>query len=362
MYALRCSGWHGRAAGGEARGLGEVPFPHVLMVSALPFAPLPAMSPHDLPTDPTAPTSPDLLAEQAQAWITWLASGAVDAPRMQAFEHWLSLPGHRRAFEYERQLWQAVAQPPAAANRPSGRRRRMPRLAPAAAAALALVWGGPRAWLGLRADHRSSHEVVTLALPDGSRAVLDADSAIAVDYDDQRRSIRLLRGRAWFEVAPGHAQPFQVTAQGGVVEDIATAFAVASTPQGVDAEVSQGQVRVAASPNGGWTYLLAGQRAGFAPGGRVVRHDDLAPDRIAAWRDGELLLDATEVADAVAQIARYREGPTFVRGDLSALPAVNAALRVDQPEQALDALAMSAGLRITRLPMGVAIVSATPAR
>ena len=45
------------------------------------------------------------------------------------------------------------------------------------------------------------------------------------------------------------------------------------------------------------------------------------------------------MADAVAQIARYRQGPTFVRGDLSSLPAVNAALRVDQPEQALDALA-----------------------
>jgi len=37
--------------------------------------------------------------------------------------------------------------------------------------------------------------------------------------------------------------------------------------------------------------------------------------------------------------------------------AINAALRVDEPEQALDALAMSAGLRVTRLPLGVAIVS-----
>lgn len=320
------------------------------------------MSPHDLPTDPTTPTPPDLLAEQAQAWITWLASGSVDAPRMQAFENWLSLPGHRRAFEYERQLWQAVAQPPAVAQRPQTRHRRLSRLALATAAALALAWVSPEAWLRLRADHRSSHEIVTLALPDGSRAVLDADSAIAVDYDDQRRGIRLLRGRAWFEVAPGHAQPFQVSAQGGMVEDIATAFAVASTPQGVEAEVSQGQVRVAASPNGGWTYLLAGQRAGFAQGGRVVRHDDLAPDRIAAWRDGELLLDSTGVADAVAQIARYRDGPTYVRGDLSSLPTVNAALRADQPEQALDALATSAGLRVTRLPMGVAIVSVAPAR
>lgn len=318
------------------------------------------MSPHDLPDDPIRPVSPDLLAEQAQAWLACLASGAVEPERMRAFEQWLAQPGHRRAFEYERQLWRAVAQPPLHATR--ARRGRAPRLALAAAAALALLWISPDAWLRLRADHRSGSDVVTVALPDGSRAVLDADSAIVVDYDDRQRSIRLLRGRAWFEVAPGHAQPFRVHAQGGVVEDIATAFVVADTPRGVEAEVSQGQIRVAATPDGGWTYLLAGQRAGFAPGARVLRRADVAPDRIAAWRDGELLLDAATVPEAVAQIARYRSGPTFVQGDLSALSTINAALRVDAPDQALDALAMSAGLRVTRLPLGVAIVRRAAAR
>lgn len=314
----------------------------------------PAMSPPHINTPTPSPPPSDLLAEQAQAWIAWLASGVEDASRMQEFERWLSTPGHRRAFEFERQLWRAVGEAPAAASRP---RRRFARIGLAAAAALALVWVAPDAWLRLRADHLTATEVTTIALPDGSRAVLDADSAIAVDYDDAQRTIHLLRGRAWFEVAPGRTQPFRVTAQGGVVEDIATAFAVASTANGVDAEVSQGQVRVAATPGGGWTYLLAGQRAGFLPGGRVNRGADLAPDQIAAWREGELLLDAATVADAVAQVARYRAGPTFVRGDLSSLPAVSAALRVDQPEQALDALAVSAGLRVTRLPMGVAIVA-----
>ena len=46
-----------------------------------------------------------------------------------------------------------------------------------------------------------------------------------------------------------------------------------------------------------------------------------------------------------------------MRGDLTGLPAVNAAFRIDRPEQALDALAVSAGLSVTRLPMGVAIVA-----
>lgn len=306
---------------------------------------------------PAPPLASDPPAEQARAWIAWLASGAVDAPRMEDFERWLAVPGHRRAFEYERQLWRVLG-PPAVEDAPPAPRpgRRRARLALAAAAALALLWVSPEAWLRLRADHRTSTAIATVALPDGSAAVLDADTAIAVDYSDTQRTVRLLRGRVWFKVAPGHPQPFRVLAQGGVVEDISTAFAVATAADGVEAEVEQGQVRVAAHADGGWTYLLAGQRAGFARGGAVQRQPDRAPDRIAAWREGELLLDATPVADAVAQIARYRDGATFVRGDLSTLPAVNAALRVDQPEQALDVLAATAGLQLTRLPLGAVIV------
>lgn len=314
------------------------------------------MSPQD--TSPGAPATSDAPDEQARAWLAWLASGATDEGRMQAFERWLAVPGHRRAFEYERQLWRVLGPPvtePPRAVRPA---RRRAQLALAAAAVLALLWVSPEAWLRLRADHRTGTAVATIALPDGSAAVLDADSAIALDYDTTQRAVRLLRGRAWFKVAPGHAQPFRVLAQGGVVEDISTAFAVTDGAQGVEAEVEQGQVRVAARPDGGWTYLLAGQRARYASDGVVVRQADLPPDRIAAWREGELLLDATDVATAVAQIARYRSGPTFVRGDLSALPAVNAALRVDRPDQALEALAATAGLQLTRLPMGAVIVRA----
>ncbi|MNC77505.1 hypothetical protein D3C75_1294740 [compost metagenome] len=88
----------------------------------------------------------------------------------------------------------------------------------------------------------------------------------------------------------------------------------------------------------------------------MQRLTDVAADSVGAWRQGELLLEQASVTDAVHEVGRYRAGPTFVRGNLQALPAVSAALRVDHPEQALDALAATAGLQVTRLPFGVAIV------
>ncbi|HDS1677643.1 TPA: FecR domain-containing protein [Stenotrophomonas maltophilia] len=297
----------------------------------------------------------DALAEQARGWIAWLASGDVGEARMHEFERWLAQPGHRRAFEHERALWRSIGPRPQARPVQRPRPRRL-RWAMAAAAALAMLVAWPEAWLRLQADHRSTHVVQDVQLPDGSRAVLDADSAIAVHFDAHARQVELLRGRAWFDVTPDAERRFSVRAGNGVVEDISTAFTVARGDGQVETQVGQGRVRVASPADGGWTYLQVGQRAVYGEHSGVARLGDVAADSVGAWRQGELLLEQASVADAVHWVGRYRAGPTFVRGDLSRLPAVSAALRIDRPEQALDALAATAGLQVTRLPFGVAIV------
>lgn len=308
------------------------------------------------PTTPRS-TADDAVAEQARDWIVCLASGDISDARMDAFERWLAEPAHRRSFEHERMLWRSVGPRPAAIERrQAARRPRRLRWAMATAAGLAVLVAWPDAWLRLQADHRSDHRVQDVHLPDGSRAVLDADSAIAVHFDDQRRRVELLQGRAWFDVAPDPQRRFSVAAGNGVVEDLSTAFTVAHVAGGVETDVGQGRVRVASPVDGGWTYLQVGQRAGYGDHRGVQRLADVAADSVGAWRQGELLLEQASVADAVQWVGRYRAGPTIVRGDLSRLPAVSAALRIDRPEQALDALAATAGLQVTRLPFGIAIV------
>lgn len=136
----------------------------------------------------------DALAEQARGWIAWLASGDIGEGRMHEFERWLAEPGHRRAFEHERTLWRSVGPRPLARCAERRRPHRM-RWAMAAAAVLAMLVAWPEAWLRLQADHCSSHVVQNVTLPDGSRAVLDADSAIAVRFDAHAREVELLRGR-----------------------------------------------------------------------------------------------------------------------------------------------------------------------
>lgn len=313
------------------------------------------------PLSDRPPESPAVL--EARDWVLRLASGTMDAPEMDAFERWLALPGHRHAFEHERLLWRSLGARPNTSVTVQPARPRLPRrrqVALAMVAVLACVLFGPTLALHLRADHLSSDGIAQVRLPDGSIAVLDADSAIAVDYGEHRRQIALLRGRAWFEVAPSPDAPFRVTVGDGVVEDISTAFMVSRAGDRVEAAVEQGQVRVSARPEQGWMYLQAGQAAGWHKGGIAVRGADVALDHVAAWRRGELLLEDAPVAQVLAELGRYRPGRIFIRGDLSALPHINTALRLDRPEQALDALAAGSGLSVTRLPLGIAIVQ--PAR
>ncbi|NWM00863.1 iron dicitrate transport regulator FecR, partial [Klebsiella pneumoniae] len=64
----------------------------------------------------------------------------------------------------------------------------------AAVACLALALAGPDLALRLQADHMTGTGAIrTVTLADGSTAVLDSRSAIAVDYRSGERRVTLLR-------------------------------------------------------------------------------------------------------------------------------------------------------------------------
>ena len=313
---------------------------------------------------PPCPPADDSVLGHARDWVLRLASGTLDEQGMQQFERWLEMPGHRRAFEHERLLWRSLGARPqtSVVAIPAQRATRRRLIVVAAVAALGCLLFGPQLLLRAQADHRAAAGIARVVLPDGSKAVLDAGSAIAVYYSGHARRVELLSGRAWFEVVPQRDAPFRVTVGDGVVEDISTAFVVGRDGAGVDTAVEQGRVRVAARADQGWMYLDAGQTAGWQADGIAVRGQTLPLDHVAAWRRGELLPEDQPVTKVLEELDRYRPGRIFIRGDLSALPRINGALRLEQPEQALDAVAAGSGLKVTRLPLGIAIVQAASTR
>lgn len=320
------------------------------------------------------PMNDPIVTQQARDWIVRLSSGEITAAELAAYHRWAEDRVNKAVFTHELTLWRSLGAigdrlapvAPAQVGVPHKEpvpvrripvRRRMVQAGMAAAAVAIFAVATPEVSLRIQADFRTDIAVQSVTLPDGSQAVLDADSAIAIHYDDSQRHVELLKGRAWFEVAHGDPKPFRVLAQGAVVEDIGTAFEVSSTEGSATAAVSEGIVRVAAdNMPADWLRLTLGQRATWSPGGTVRRMADIPATRIAAWREGEVLLDGAGIRAAVQEIARYRAGPTFIIGEVDSIAPVTAIVRTNRADEGLDAVAATAGLTVTRLPGGIAVV------
>ncbi|MFT3763280.1 MAG: FecR domain-containing protein [Pseudoxanthomonas sp.] len=306
------------------------------------------------------------LVKKSQYWVERLTSGEITARELRQLDAWLARdPRHRAAFERERAFWHLLGQQQEAFHDPTpdpvppglvGRAWEHRGAAFGLVMALALVLPFlPRVWLQVRADHITGTTVRTLTLDDGSRVVLDAESAIA--YDHESRTVELLRGRAWFEVVHKAGPALRVTALGGVSRDVGTAFEVAREGNQVRTTVTQGTVDVAADPDSNrFRRLGAGQSVDYREGGVLSPVREVDPALAAAWRNGDILLHDADPRAAVAEVARYRRGPVWVLGDLSDRKRISALFRVDQPDEALRLIARQSNLQLRELPGGIVIL------
>ncbi|WP_307833609.1 FecR family protein [Azospirillum brasilense] len=249
----------------------------------------------------------DPITDEALTWFVTLLDAPVDPDARAAYQAWRNRdPRHAAAFDRlsslgsmpELQQASTLAHFPQATPSPSAirsaTRRRSGRFggwrASLAAAALLLAIGvhlQPTLALRLTADHRTAAgERREVALPDRSRLILDTDSAVALDFAEGRRHVRLLRGQAYFDVVSDPAHPFRVTAGFSEVEVTGTAFTVRADG-GQDAVfLERGRVSVSRRE-------APGQTVSLVPGDRVTATVDglSAPARpdpaeALAWKDG----------------------------------------------------------------------------
>lgn len=307
-------------------------------------------------------------ARQALRWVIQCSAGPLPERQQRTLQRWLQAdPRHALAWRQQQAFWQGLdaagpdvlaALPGLTADRqglrPIAPQRRLPWLLASAAAVVLMVAAAPHALLLARSDLRSSDAPRVVQLEDGSTAILDAGTALAVEFDGQRRHLRLLRGQAWFQVAH-EARPFQVEAAGGQVRDIGTAFSVSMQDTTVVTQVSEGVVDVRPG-DGSVQRLHAGQARVFRDGRWLQPLRQADPDAVAPWRRGEVVIDDQPAAQAIADLARYRRAPVWVLGGQGTDVRVSGLFHLQQPETAIAAVAAQAGLRVQRLPGGALVV------
>ncbi|OAI18124.1 iron dicitrate transport regulator FecR [Methylomonas koyamae] len=325
----------------------------------------------------TAPMPDDdlRLLEQACAWLAKMQSGEVSAADSQSLADWrAAAPAHERAWQRAQAVWQGLeplrgrqipgAEPlsqergrQAVAEAGSGLRQ-MPRapnrhrrqrytLGLAACALLALTvvtFYPPLLWQADYVTGKGEQRRVVLA--DGSRAILNADSALAIRFDKLQRRVELLRGEAFFEVAKDGQRPFLAATDAGEVRAVGTAFGVRRSAAQTQVELVEGRVEIRAG--GLVNPLAAGQTAAIAAG-RI----SVAPGRaenMAVWRDGYLQFDGVPLAEAVERINSYRPGKVLLLNSAWADKRISGLFRLDALDQAVAGLGSAVpGLRIVQL-------------
>lgn len=244
-------------------------------------------------------------------------------------------------------------------------------------AAAALLWADPalqRQSLATAVGERS-----TVLLADGSEVRLNTASRVDVAQHLRSRRLTLTAGEAAFTVAhaPWHGalpwaeRTFTVAAGDVVVQDIGTVFTVRREPTAASAgdtergattttvTVLQGQVRVhAADGRATPVDLPAGHtlRAGSDPTRWPAPHA-IDPVTAGAWREGRLVLDATPLADAVAEMQRHRSAPIVLADRDAGALRISGQFDLDRLDQLIDLLPRLAPVRIERRSDGSVVIA-----
>lgn len=198
---------------------------------------------------------------------------------------------------------------------------------------LLLYWpsAGSNEYVTGTGEHRS------ILLADGSTVTMNTQSRLRVRYSSRGRDVELVEGEALFSVAREANRPFRVHALQTIVEAVGTEFSVYLGKSAAQVVVTQGRVKMSASPPPGpiilnpsglaWTdeTLLGFERhatevaVGAGHEARVSRASDTLPgfevdsrslspeqlERRIAWTNGQLAFAGERLDEVVEQFNRY---------------------------------------------------------
>ena len=309
----------------------------------------------------------DPLAEAAD-WFARHDAGPLTQDEERAFQSWLGESAENRdAYGQVESTWAAFDEVPARVvpargssmpKRPgvkpptrASKRRPLAVLALAASLIAAAVLA-PDLLLRIQADAMTGvGEVRELPLPDGSRAILNTDTAIAVDFGPERRKVTLLKGEAEFVVETDADRPFRVTAEGGTATALGTTFAVRDIGDGARVTVAEGRVSVTYGdpPSAPATLLKARQSVAYSAEQGIGAVLSIDPFAASAWRRGKLIFEDRPLAEVIDELNRYHVGTIQILDAALGRRLVNGVFPLQAPLEAVDALETSLGIKSTRI-------------
>ncbi len=327
-----------------------------------------------------SPHSPQSTAEeQAALWTARLDGSSFTAADRDALNAWLAEKPENRSLlsqycKVSANLEQdlpllvaagAVSIPEQVFAKPSSSRWKMisiVTLTTAAAVASIAIWpaimSGRVQNLTTAVGQRQS-----FTLADGTRVELNAHTSLQVDNGRAERRVHLTDGEAFFMVSKDKTRPFIVETPTGSVRVTGTTFDVhTEAGKRLDVTVVEGSVQVRAGDIGdraGAAPVSLGVGDQFSADVTGVTQNVLSSSALEdalAWRQGQIVLNATPLRDALARFAHYH-GRGIVATSAAAELRVSGRYSLDDLDGFFSAIEDVLSVRVTRDLSGTVQVS-----
>jgi transmembrane sensor len=343
------------------------------------------------PTDNAKPPEP---MQQAIEWLVLLRSGDISEGETHEFAEWLSQDiRHAQAFANAEDLLNDAAiaakspriassaitpsetdrkQQAATLTNSGLTNRRFPSnrhacwlaiplsLAAAWLFAVLLILPEQSHWLDhYLSDYRTGiGELQDIQLADGSRLLLNTNSAVSVDFSKSLRHITLRHGQAQFTVAKDANRPFEVGSGGLSVRALGTVFEVYNpgaremsvTVQehavAVTVEHKTHDEEIAKQPR---VEVKEGQRLCYDYTGRLTVPETVNLAQANTWQQRRLFLNDRPLSELIAELSRYRTGRIFISDPSLKNLRLTGAFSLANPDETLAKVKKVLALQETRL-------------
>ncbi|MGC1550255.1 MAG: FecR domain-containing protein [Rhodanobacter sp.] len=271
--------------------------------------------------------------DEAEAWFARRLGGE-DADQAE-FEQWLAAsPAHLAAWERTCALWDRVGEmvdesaladfadeallpenerievgsiPAVHAGRRFARRRFQRAAVVAMAASLVIA-----AVVFSVASYRPQTYVADanggdVHLPDGTQVRLDVGARLETEMGWWHRNVRLLQGRAVFDVVHSAWRPFVVDAGAGRITVLGTRFQVDRESDALAVTLVRGSVRIDSPENQLQVQLQPDEQASWSASTGHWTQSKVDAQALTSWVRGYQVFNATPLVQAVAEINRYSQ-------------------------------------------------------
>lgn len=296
----------------------------------------------------------------ARSWVARLKSGEATQRDVDMLLSWRGQnPENEGAFRQAVRLWEQLgpalvgsATLPVAAQGPSRRWVLGGGVAMAAVAGFALVPLIAPVPAGAREYRTGKGERRHVRLEPEVSAELNTDSRLLFWADAASPRVELSKGEALISAACDPGRQLIATAKDIEVRAKVARFSMRSDGELMRIACLEGRIEVA-SPDGR-KLVEAGTSLDFQPGGAQATPQDVA-DSDDAWQRDMFLFKDRPAGEVIAELNRYRPGRVYLLGSRNDV-RISGVIHLQRADFAVDHIAKSLGMKVTRLPGGIAIL------